>query len=135
MGMLRARWVKPRSLVRCWTWSQTGEWYKQSLSAGTYPEVYETSCTTTSLLCYLTSAYPDWALGFQFLIALDFSSHYMHMNRCVPCYSHACASLTPNPVASSLVTGSKSHKQVDSDVSRLLRAYYNPVRQPCARSQ
>ncbi|KAI9065162.1 phosphatidylinositol synthase [Trametes sanguinea] len=35
-------------------------------------------------------------------------SHYMHMN-------------------SSLVTGSKSHKQVDSDVSRLLRAYYNPT--------
>ena len=28
---------------------------------------------------------------------------------------------------SSLVTGSKSHKQVDGDVSRLLRAYYDPV--------
>ena len=28
---------------------------------------------------------------------------------------------------SSLVTGSKSHKQVDSDVSRLLQRYYDPV--------
>jgi CDP-diacylglycerol--inositol 3-phosphatidyltransferase len=37
--------------------------------------------TTSCLLCYLSSAYPQHALIFQFLIALDFSSHYMHMYR------------------------------------------------------
>jgi hypothetical protein len=40
-------------------------------------------CATSCLLCYLAMAYPYWALVFQFLIALDFSSHYMHMYRCV----------------------------------------------------
>jgi CDP-diacylglycerol--inositol 3-phosphatidyltransferase len=38
-------------------------------------------CTTSCLLCYLSSAYPQYAIFFQFLIALDFSSHYMHMYR------------------------------------------------------
>ncbi|KAH0827091.1 phosphatidylinositol synthase [Lanmaoa asiatica] len=66
-------------------------------------------CTTSCLLCYLSSAYPSFALVFQFLIALDFSSHYMHMY-------------------SSLVTGSRSHKLVKSDVSRILRYYYNDPR-------
>ncbi|KAI0362239.1 phosphatidylinositol synthase [Trametes cingulata] len=80
----------------------------QASKFGAVLDMVTDRCTTTSLLCYLTSAYPDYALVFQFLIALDFSSHYMHMN-------------------SSLVTGSKSHKQVDSDVSRFLRAYYNPT--------
>lgn len=64
-------------------------------------------CTTSCLLCYLSSAYPSFALVFQFLIALDFSSHYMHMY-------------------SSLVTGSVSHKIVKSDVSRIMWVYYNP---------
>ena len=38
-------------------------------------------CTTSCLLCYLSSAYPRYALFFQFLISLDFASHYMHMYR------------------------------------------------------
>ena len=38
-------------------------------------------CTTSCLLCYLASAYPNYALLFQALISLDFSSHYMHMVR------------------------------------------------------
>jgi len=66
-------------------------------------------CTTSCLLCYLASAYPDYAILFQFLIALDFSSHYMHMY-------------------SSLATGSRSHKLVTSDVSRILWLYYNDSR-------
>ena len=41
------------------------------------------SCTTAGLLCYLAAGFPQWALAFQFLIALDFSSHYMHMYRFV----------------------------------------------------
>ncbi|KAG0006610.1 CDP-diacylglycerol-inositol 3-phosphatidyltransferase, partial [Entomortierella chlamydospora] len=36
-------------------------------------------CTTACLLCYLALAYPSYAVVFQFLIALDVSSHYMHM--------------------------------------------------------
>ncbi|KAF5391259.1 hypothetical protein D9757_001989 [Collybiopsis confluens] len=66
-------------------------------------------CTTSCLLCYLAIAYPSWAILFQFLIALDFSSHYMHMY-------------------SSLATGSASHKKVTSDVSRILWLYYNDPR-------
>lgn len=34
---------------------------------------------TSCLLCFLASAYPKFALLFQFLISLDFSSHYIHM--------------------------------------------------------
>ncbi|KAF9053559.1 CDP-diacylglycerol-inositol 3-phosphatidyltransferase [Hymenopellis radicata] len=66
-------------------------------------------CTTSCLLCYLASAYPDYAVAFQFLIALDFSSHYMHMY-------------------SSIITGSSSHKSVTSEVSRILWLYYNDRR-------
>lgn len=36
-------------------------------------------CMTSCLLCFLASAYPRFALLFQFLISLDFSSHYIHM--------------------------------------------------------
>ena len=37
--------------------------------------------TTTCLLCFLAARFPRWLLLFQALIALDFSSHYMHMFR------------------------------------------------------
>jgi len=43
--------------------------------------VFANRCATSCLLCYLASTYPDYALLFQFLISLDFSSHYMHMCR------------------------------------------------------
>jgi CDP-diacylglycerol--inositol 3-phosphatidyltransferase len=39
-------------------------------------------CSTACLLCFLAIANPSYALVFQFLIALDFASHYMHMYRC-----------------------------------------------------
>lgn len=63
-------------------------------------------CTTSCLLCFLTTAYPRCAILFQGLITLDFSSHYIHMY-------------------SSLITGSTSHKLVTSDVSWILWYYYN----------
>ncbi len=44
---------------------------------------FPSRCTTSCLLCYLSSAYPTYAVLFQFLITLDFSSHYMHMYRYV----------------------------------------------------
>ncbi|KAJ7046721.1 phosphatidylinositol synthase [Mycena alexandri] len=78
----------------------------QTSKFGAVLDMVTDRCTTSCLLCYLSSVYPDYALGFQFLIALDFSSHYMHMY-------------------SSLVTGSSSHKHINNDVSRILRWYYN----------
>lgn len=78
----------------------------QASKFGAVLDMVTDRATTSCLLCYLSSAYPQYALIFQFLIALDFSSHYMHMY-------------------SSLVTGSKSHKLVTSDVSRILWFYYN----------
>jgi len=81
----------------------------QTSKFGAVLDMVTDRCTTSCLLCYLASAYPDFAILFQFLIALDFSSHYMHMY-------------------SSLVTGSRSHKLVTSDVSRILWLYYNDSR-------
>lgn len=83
-------------------------------------------CTTSCLLCYLSSAYPNYAIFFQFLIALDFSSHYMHMYRCV--FAMWWSQNLDGSLCfwgSSLVTGSRSHKLVTSDVSRILSYYYN----------
>jgi hypothetical protein len=34
---------------------------------------------TASLLVFLSSAWPRWAILFQGLISLDMASHYMHM--------------------------------------------------------
>jgi len=81
----------------------------QTSKFGAVLDMVTDRCTTSCLLCYLASAYPDYAIAFQFLIALDFSSHYMHM-------------------VSSLETGSSSHKKVDSDVSRILARYYTDSR-------
>jgi len=78
----------------------------QTSKFGAVLDMVTDRCTTSCLLCYLSSAYPSYATLFQFLIALDFSSHYMHMY-------------------SSLATGAKSHKLVKSDVSRILWYYYN----------
>jgi len=81
----------------------------QTSKFGAVLDMVTDRCTTSCLLCYLSSVYPNYAILFQFLIALDFSSHYMHMY-------------------SSLVTGSTSHKLVTSDVSRILWLYYNDSR-------
>ncbi|KAH9951921.1 phosphatidylinositol synthase [Amylocystis lapponica] len=81
----------------------------QTSKFGAVLDMVTDRCTTSSLLCYLSSAYPAYAMYFQLLITLDFSSHYMHMY-------------------SSLVTGSRSHKIVTSDVSRILWYYYNDSR-------
>lgn len=81
----------------------------QTSKFGAVLDMVTDRCTTSCLLCYLASAYPAYAILFQFLIALDFSSHYMHMY-------------------SSLVTGSRSHKTVTRNVSRILWLYYNDSR-------
>ncbi|KAK7043596.1 hypothetical protein VNI00_008207 [Paramarasmius palmivorus] len=81
----------------------------QSSNFGAVLDMVTDRATTSCLLCYLSIAYPTYAIFFQFLIALDFSSHYMHMY-------------------SSLLTGSKSHKLVTKKVSRILWYYYNDSR-------
>ncbi|KAL5635605.1 hypothetical protein ACGC1H_004418 [Rhizoctonia solani] len=78
----------------------------QTSKFGAVLDMVTDRCATSCLLCYLSSRYTSYAAIFQMLITLDFSSHYMHMY-------------------SSLVTGSKSHKAVSSDVSRILWYYYN----------
>jgi len=88
---------------------QAARYWKQTSEFGAGLDMITDRCTTSCLLCYLASAYPDYALFFQFLIALDFSSHYMHMY-------------------STLVTGGQSHKLVTKDVSRILWLYYNDSR-------
>jgi len=80
--------------------------FKQTSKFGAVLDMVTDRCTTSCLLCFLSSAYPAYATIFQFLITLDFSSHYMHMY-------------------SSLVTGSRSHKAVKANVSRILWYYYN----------
>ncbi|KAL7420100.1 phosphatidylinositol synthase 1 (CDP-alcohol phosphatidyltransferase1) [Cryptotrichosporon argae] len=81
----------------------------QTSKFGAVLDMVTDRCTTACLLCFLGSTYPAWSILFQFLIVLDFSSHYIHMY-------------------SSLVTGSSSHKTVTSDVSFILWYYYNDSR-------
>ncbi|KAF8522236.1 phosphatidylinositol synthase [Hysterangium stoloniferum] len=81
----------------------------QTSKFGAVLDMVTDRCTTSCLLCFLSSAYPSYATLFQFLITLDFSSHYMHMY-------------------SSLIIGSRSHKIVTSDVSKILRFYYDPLK-------
>ncbi len=51
----------------------------QTSKFGAVLDMVTDRCTTACLLSFLSSAYPKWALLFQFLIVLDFSSHYIHM--------------------------------------------------------
>lgn len=81
----------------------------QTSKFGAVLDMVTDRCATSCLLCFLAIAYPPFTLLFQFLIALDFASHYMHMY-------------------SSLATGSSSHKTVTQDVSRILWYYYNDSR-------
>jgi len=78
----------------------------QTSKLGAMLDMITDRCTTSCLMCFLTSAYPEYALLYQFLISLDFSSHYMHMY-------------------STVVSGQDSHKQVTKEQSRILWSYYN----------
>lgn len=86
--------------------------FEQSTRFGAVLDMVTDRCTTSCLLVFLSSAFPRWAIVFQGLIALDFSSHYMHM------------------YATLVVGGAdSSHKNIDKSQSRLLNLYYsNKVR-------
>ncbi|KAF9970515.1 CDP-diacylglycerol-inositol 3-phosphatidyltransferase [Modicella reniformis] len=85
---------------------QAARYYDQCSKFGAVLDMVTDRCTTACLLCYLASAYPTYALVFQFLIALDVSSHYMHMY-------------------SSLTSGAASHKSISESSNFILRAYYS----------
>ncbi|CAO3663861.1 unnamed protein product [Rhizopus stolonifer] len=86
-------------------------YFDQCSKFGSVLDMVTDRCTTTCLLCFLSIRYPEWTLIFQFLISLDFSSHYMHMY-------------------SSMVSGSSSHKKISEGQSWYLRIYYtNTVKQ------
>ncbi|OZJ06771.1 hypothetical protein BZG36_00385 [Bifiguratus adelaidae] len=84
-------------------------YFDQSTKFGAVLDMVTDRCTTMCLLTFLAVQYPSWALVFQFLTTLDFSSHYMHMY-------------------SSLTEGSSSHKKISENSNWFLRAYYhNPI--------
>ncbi|GJN88786.1 hypothetical protein Rhopal_001755-T1 [Rhodotorula paludigena] len=78
----------------------------QTSKFGAILDMVTDRCMTSCLLCFLASAYPRFALLFQFLISLDFSSHYIHMY-------------------ASISSGSRSHKTVTKEQSWILWSYYN----------
>ncbi|KAL7269171.1 phosphatidylinositol synthase 1 (CDP-alcohol phosphatidyltransferase1) [Rhizina undulata] len=80
--------------------------FNQSTKFGAVLDMVTDRCTTSCLLCFLSSAYPTWAVLFQGLISLDLASHYMHMY-------------------ASLDRGAVSHKKVDKQRSRILNLYYS----------
>src|SRR5690606_30348038 len=51
----------------------------QSTKFGAVLDMVTDRCTTSCLLCFLSSAWPKYALLCQGLISLDLASHYMHM--------------------------------------------------------
>ncbi|KAG0364055.1 CDP-alcohol phosphatidyltransferase-domain-containing protein [Gamsiella multidivaricata] len=85
---------------------QAARYYDQCSKFGAVLDMVTDRCTTACLLCYLASVYKPYALIFQFLIALDVSSHYMHMY-------------------SSLTSGASSHKKISESSNFILRAYYS----------
>lgn len=78
--------------------------FNQASKFGAMLDMVTDRCTTSSLICYLCVAYPQWAVFYQLLVSLDLSSHYMHMY-------------------AMLTTGSSSHKKVGNR-SKILNLYY-----------
>ncbi|KAK9449793.1 CDP-alcohol phosphatidyltransferase-domain-containing protein [Limtongia smithiae] len=79
--------------------------YDQATKFGAILDMVTDRCTTSCLICFLCSAYPDWAVFYQILISLDLASHYMHMY-------------------ATLISGGKSHKAVGKERGYILNLYY-----------
>ncbi|KAJ3054205.1 hypothetical protein HK097_002428 [Rhizophlyctis rosea] len=80
-------------------------YFNQTSSFGAVLDMVTDRSTTACLLVFLSVQNPSMTLLFQSLIALDLSSHYMHMY-------------------ASLTSGSSSHKKLDKKSNWLLRQYY-----------
>jgi CDP-diacylglycerol--inositol 3-phosphatidyltransferase len=83
--------------------------YNQCSQFGAVLDMITDRFTSSGLICYLAMVFPKWTFVFQFLIALDFSSHYFHMY-------------------SSLASGSPSHKILKEDAPKILKLYYSDRR-------
>lgn len=78
--------------------------FNQTSKFGAILDMVTDRCTTSSLICYLCVAYPQWVVPFQLLVSLDLASHYMHMY-------------------ATLTGGVASHKMVGKR-SKILNLYY-----------
>ncbi|BFZ63266.1 phosphatidylinositol synthase 1 (CDP-alcohol phosphatidyltransferase1) [Saitoella coloradoensis] len=79
--------------------------FNQCTKFGAVLDMVTDRCTTSALLCFLSSEYPRFTILFQSLISLDLASHYMHMY-------------------STLTTGGESHKKIPKEGNWVLRQYY-----------
>ena len=79
--------------------------FNQATKFGAVLDMVTDRCTTGCLLCFLSSAYPEYTFLFQILVSIDLASHYIHMY-------------------STLNQGVSSHKKIPEDQSWLLRLYY-----------
>ncbi|KAJ8101663.1 CDP-alcohol phosphatidyltransferase-domain-containing protein [Lipomyces tetrasporus] len=79
--------------------------FNQSTKFGAILDMVTDRCTTSCLICFLSSAYPKWAIFYQLLISLDLASHYMHM-------------------FAMLSSGQDSHKKVGKERGWFLNLYY-----------
>lgn len=77
----------------------------QSSRFGAVLDMVTDRCATATLMLHLAILYPSYALLFQILIALDFSSHYMQM-------------------VATLSSGLTSHKTMRKDTNWMLYLYY-----------
>jgi CDP-diacylglycerol--inositol 3-phosphatidyltransferase len=80
-------------------------YFNQVSKFGAVLDMVTDRSSTVCLMCFLILKYPSYVGMFQFLIALDLSSHYMQM-------------------FSTLSSGLDSHKKVDQTQNPLLRLYY-----------
>ncbi|KCV70837.1 hypothetical protein H696_03194 [Fonticula alba] len=77
----------------------------QSSRFGAALDMVTDRCTTACLLMSLGKMFPSWMLAFQCLLSLDVASHYIHMY-------------------ASTLSGSQSHKDLDTNRNWFLRLYY-----------
>lgn len=78
----------------------------QSSRFGAVLDMITDRSTTAGLVCYLASRLsPGWMVPCQLLLALDLSSHYMHMY-------------------ASLASGASSHKTISKNQPYLMHLYY-----------
>lgn len=77
----------------------------QGTKFGAMLDMLTDRCATMCLCVVLAMFYPKWALFFQLSMALDISSHWLHMH-------------------SSMMKGSDSHKKIDLSGNPILRLYY-----------
>ena len=104
--------------------------FNQATKFGAVLDMVTDRCTTSCLLVFLSAAYTNYAVLFQFLISLDLASHYMHMYALhfpVVEGKERWRSNVKHPANryASLDSGAVSHKKVEKKRSRILNLYYS----------